>query len=218
MRILIAGGTGMVGKLLLQLCLNNDGISEVVSLVRKPTGIKHSKLIEIEVSDFINYTNQGFLFQNINCAFFCIGVYTGQVSDEKFRQITVDYAVSFATNLKIHSPNATICMLSGYGADRTEKSRASFARYKGMAENRIAALNLKLFSFRPSYIYPIEPRTEPNIGYRTMRFLYPLLRLFGEKYSIKSTELADAIFNVGLNGADKQILENKDILRYTNIG
>ena len=45
-------------------------------------------------------------------------------------------------------------------------------------------------------------------------FFYPLLKAFGKKYSITSTELAKSMFNVGLNGAEKQILENQVILEY----
>jgi hypothetical protein len=85
-----------------------------------------------------------------------------------------------------------------------------------MAENQIAKLNLKLYSFRPGYIYPVEKRNEPNVGYKIMKTLYPIVKLLGDKYSVKSTELANAIFNVGLYGAEKQILENEDILKYSN--
>jgi hypothetical protein len=46
-----------------------------------------------------------------------------------------------------------------------------------------------------------------------MRLLYPLIRLFGDNSSIKSNELAQAMFNVALNGTEKEILENKDIIK-----
>lgn len=204
----------MVGSLLLTDCLNSEKISEVTSLVRKPTGLKHQKLTEIVMQDFEDYSEHFDLFKEIDTAFFCLGVYTGQVSDEMFRKITVDYAVKFAAALERESPGATICLLSGAGADRTEKSKTAFARYKGMAENQISNLNLKFYSFRPAYIYPVKPRTEPNLGYKIIKVFYPLLKIFGKKLSIKSTELAKAMFNVGLNGAEKQILENQDILSY----
>ncbi|MBO9201991.1 MULTISPECIES: Rossmann-fold NAD(P)-binding domain-containing protein [Niastella] len=214
MKVLITGSTGMVGKLVLQKCLLSDEITEIRSLVRKPTGLKHDKLAEIIIENFEDYSQHENLFKNISVAFFCLGVYTGQVGDELFKKITVNYAVEFGRTLENHSPQATMCLLSGAGADTTEKSKTSFARYKGMAENRISNLNLRFYSFRPAYIYPVEPRKEPNVGYRIIKVLYPLLKLFGEKYSIKSTELANAMFNVGLYGADKQILENQDILKY----
>lgn len=217
MKVIIAGSTGMVGQLVLTNCLNSDKITEVISLVRKPTGQKHDKLTEVLISDFGDYSQYENLFKDISVAFFCLGVYTGQVADNFFKQITVDYAVEFAKTLEKNSPQTTICLLSGAGADRTEKSKTSFARYKGMAENQIAKLNLKFYSFRPAYIFPVETRKEPNFMYRITRILYPLLKAFGKKFSVKSTELANAMFNVGLNGADKQILENQDILKYTDI-
>ena len=216
MKVIITGGSGMVGNLVLTNCLNSDKITEVRSLVRKPTGQKHKKLTEIVITNFEDYSAQENLFKDISAAFFCLGVYTGQVPDDLFKKITVNYAVEFAKTLEKNSPRATLCLLSGAGADKTEKSRTSFALYKGMAENQIAKLNLKFYSFRPAYIYPVDQRKEPNVGYKIIKVLYPIFKLLGDKYSIKSTELANAIFNIGLNGANKQILENQDILIFKN--
>ncbi len=214
MKVIIAGSTGMIGKILMAHCLQSNKVNEVVSLVRKKTELSYEKLTEVVITNFEDYTMHGNIFKNIDVAFFCIGVYTGQVDDGLFKSITVNYAVAFAKALEKNSPQATLCLLSGAGADRTEKSRTAFARYKGMAENQIAKMNLKFYSFRPGYIYPVEPRIEPHLGYSVIKLLYPILKIFGNKYSIKSTELADAIFNVGLNGADQEILENDEILKY----
>jgi uncharacterized protein YbjT (DUF2867 family) len=213
MNVVITGGSGMIGSLILKRCLENEKITTVRSFVRKPTGLHHSKLIEIVMEDFENLAGLEGYFTDVNVLFFCLGVYTGQVPDSLFRKITVDYPVAFGRMLEKKSPNATFCLLSGAGADRTEKSRASFARYKGMAENSIASMQLKFHSFRPGYIYPDESRREPNVGYTIMKYLYPLIKLLGNKYSIRSTQLANAIFNVGLNGSDQEVLENDEILK-----
>jgi len=213
MKVIIAGSTGMVGNLILNQCLNASEISEVVSLVRKPTGLQHQKLNEVLIENFTDYSTHNSLFTGLKAAFFCIGVYTGQVKDDLFKKITVDYSVQFAHAVKENSPLATFCLLSGAGADRTEKSRTSFARYKGMSENQIQAMGLNFHSFRPGYIYPVTPRQEPNLMYSFSRKIYPFTKLFGKDYSIKSTELATAMYNVGMNGADKEILENRDILK-----
>jgi uncharacterized protein YbjT (DUF2867 family) len=214
MKILIAGSTGMIGKLILEHCLNSIEVDEVRSLVRKPTATKHSKLKEIVIENFEDYSKHFDLFKNIDTTFFCVGLYTGQVPDAKFKLITVNYAVEFASALKRESPKSTLCLLSGMGADRTEKSRTSFARYKGMAENRISLLNLKFHAFRPGYIYPVEQRKEPNIGYQFFRFIYPITKYLGKGASIKSSELALAMFKVGMNGAETEILENREIFKY----
>lgn len=202
----------MIGKLVLDNCLQSDKIKEIISLVRNAAHTKpESKIKEVVIQDFENYASQVSLFQGVDIAFFCIGVYTGNAADEQFKKITVNYPVAFAKELKKYSPNATLCLLSGAGADRTEKSKASFARYKGMAENQISELGLKFHTFRPAYIYPVTPRNEPNWMYKISRALYPIIKLFGDGASITSTELAQAMFNVGIYGADKEILENKDI-------
>ncbi|WP_282162169.1 NAD-dependent epimerase/dehydratase family protein [Ulvibacterium marinum] len=96
MRIIITGSTGMIGNLVLTHCLNETEITEVISLVRKPTGQRHTKLTEVIVKDFEDYRTHNDLFNNIKVAFFCLGAYTGQVSDGLFKKITVNYAVEFA--------------------------------------------------------------------------------------------------------------------------
>lgn len=212
MKVIFAGASGMVGNLILEACIESKQVNEIISLVRKPASEKSSKIKEVVIENFSDYKAHSSNFENIDAAFFCIGVYTGQVPDEQFKEITVDYAVEFAHALAQNNPKAKLCFLSGSGADRTEKSRMAFARYKGMAENQIAALGLEFYTFRPGYIYPVTPRQEPNFTYKLSRFLYPLIQLFGKNASIKSTELAKAMFKVALNGAGHEILENRDII------
>jgi len=214
MKVIIAGGTGMVGQIVLNCAMQDEKIREIISLVRKPTSTQHPKLNEVVIKDFENYDDQKLLFQYVTSAFFCIGVYTGQVKEDLFKKITVDYAVQFATAVHSNSPNASFCLLSGAGADRSERSRTSFARFKGMAENQISQLDLNFYTLRPGYIYPVEKRVEPNMLYNIFRGLYPVLRLFGKNTSIKSTELGQAMYNIGINGAKQEVLENRDILEY----
>lgn len=204
----------MIGSLILERCLSSSKIARIVSLVRKKGNGNQAKLEEVITPNFRDYSQQAHTFQDVDIAFFCIGVYTGQVPDKEFKEITVDYAVAFAEAVKASNPQATLCLLSGAGADRSEKSRTSFAKYKGMAENQISSLGLNFYTFRPGYIFPVTPRKEPNLMYRISRTLYPLIRLMGPSSSIKSTELASAMFNVGLFGADSEILENKAILTF----
>lgn len=212
--IIIAGASGMVGGLILETALASPEISRVTSLVRRSSKQEHPKLKEVIISDFADYSKQADLFRNIDAGFFCIGVYTGQVPDDVFRTITVDYAIAFADAPKTNSSHARLCFLSGQGADRSEKSSMSFAKYKGIAENRIAETGLQFHTFRPGYIYPVTPRKEPNLMYRVSRMLYPLIRLMGKNGSIKSTELAEAMFKAGIKGAESEVLENRDILNF----
>jgi len=214
-RVIITGATGMIGGLVLKESLESDQISEVVSIGRRSLNVEHPKLKEIIRTDFIDYSDVSSEFKNIDIVYFCLGVYTGAVSNEQMKVATVDYALELAKELKSQSPEATFCFLSGAGADRSEKSRTAFAKYKGMAENGLVNLAFKnLFIFRPGYIYPVKKRIEPNLMYRVSRALYPILKFTGDKYSIKSTELASGIFQSGFKHPEKSILENKDILDF----
>jgi len=212
MKVLIAGASGMVGQNVLQQCFQSENITEILSLARTPSQNANQKLTEVLIEDFTNYSQQADYFTNVAAAFFCIGAYTGKVKDDEFKRITVDFAKAFTDALVENSPKAKLSFLSGSGADRSEKSRVSFAKYKGMAENYIAKSGLAFYSFRPGYIYPVIKRVEPNLMYSVSRALYPLIKLFGKSASIKSTELAQAMFQVAMEGTDKEILENRDIL------
>ena len=212
-KVLVTGATGMIGGLILEHCLQSPEISQVVSLVRKPSGVTHQKLDEMIIDDFLVLDEDEDYFKAVDIVYYCLGVYTGAVDRETFRMITVAYPETLARAVKRHSPEVSFCLLSGGGADRNEKSRMMFARDKGAIENRLSGMGFTSFhTFRPSYIYPVSPRQEPNLSYRLMRPMYPLLKLFGSKASIRSTELAASMFFVGLNGGDREIFENKDIL------
>ncbi len=212
--VIITGASGMIGNLILQDCLDSQEIGKITSLVRKKRSEQHDKLREIELTDFLDYSNHENAFKNIDVVYFCIGVYTGAVPDQLFKQITVDYTIAFTKMLKKHSPQANVVFLSGGGSDRKEKSRMSFAKYKGMAENFLFNNLENVFTFRPGYIYPVSKRPEPNCSYRLYRSLYPLIKLLGRSASIKSTELAKAMFTAGITGSGQHTIENKDTYRY----
>ena len=203
----------MIGGLVLEHSLQHPEISLVTSLVRRSSGVVHKKLVEVIVDDFIHLNEETDYFESVDIVYYCLGVYTGAVNREVFRQITIDYPESLANALLKKSPDLRFCFLSGAGADRTEKSRMMFAKDKGIIENRLSKMGFGSFhTFRPGYIYPVTSREEPNFTYKVSRFLYPLIKLMGKNSSIQSTDLAAAIFNIGLYGSDKEILENRDIL------
>jgi nucleoside-diphosphate-sugar epimerase len=210
-KVLIAGSSGMIGNLVKHYCIQNPSITEIICLVRKKSTIRFPKVKEVIVADFDNYTSLDEDFSQVDIAFFCIGAYTGTVKDDLFKKITVDFAVSFAQKIKELSPKASLCLLSGQGADRSEKSKMAFAKYKGMAENQIDGLDLNFYTFRPGYIYPVTKREEPNLMYKVSRFLHPVFRALGKNMSVKSTELAQVMVKVGLEGYETSIIENKDI-------
>lgn len=213
-KILITGATGMIGGLILESALKDTLITEVISIVRKKSGVSHPKLKEVIISNFLDYSSIEELLIEIDAVYYCLGVYTGKAPRDEFRKITVDYPAALANKLIEYSPQANFCLLSGQGADRSEKSALMFAKDKGAIENLLSSLGLRAFyAFRPAYIYPVIPRNEPNFTYRLFRIFYPIVRLLGKNFSIRSTDLANAMYKVGLEGAQKEVLENRDIVR-----
>lgn len=216
--ILICGTNGMIGRSILDLCLEREDINMVTSITRKPLGFSHPRLTEVIHTDFLDYAAIEHAFKNQDTCFYCIGVYTGQVSVDEFRKITVDYTIAFATMAKKQNPGIRFCFLSGNGADLTEKSKLMFARDKGAAENGLLNLRFQYLNiFRPGYIYPEKPRREPNLPYRVFRVLYkPILSKVYPNIGLSSGQLAKAMVTIGLFGGDKVFYENRDIKEINN--
>jgi uncharacterized protein YbjT (DUF2867 family) len=214
-RLVIVGATGMVGGYALRCALKNPAVKSVTSIGRKKLGISHPKLKEVLHQDFADCSTLAEELAGQGAAIFCLGTYTGSVPDAELRTITVDYTTEFARVLHLSSPDAAFSFLSGNGADPTGRSRLAFARYKGEAEKALLAAGFpRVYIFRPAYIYPVEPRKEPNFSYRFMRAIYPAFRVLFPNQIIRADDLAGAMVDVVVRGTEERrilILENRDI-------
>jgi nucleoside-diphosphate-sugar epimerase len=212
--ILITGTNGMIGNLILQICLKRDDVAKVTSITRKALGIYHPKLVEILHDDFLDFSRIENYIKHQDVCFYCIGVYTGKVPTESFKKITVAYTEIFANTLRRNNEETSFCFLSGQGADGSEKSKLLFAREKGIAENILLKLKFKsTHIFRPGYIYPNEPRVEPNLMYQLMRLLYKPVKFIYPNIGVASQKLAATMVEAGMNGG-KVIFDNRDIRSY----
>jgi uncharacterized protein YbjT (DUF2867 family) len=215
-RLVIVGATGMVGGYALRYALENPAVTSVTAIGRRKLGISHPKLKEVLHGDFSDCSALAETLSSQDAAVFCLGTYTGAVSGVELRTITVDYTIEFARVLRSSSPDAAFSFLSGNGADPTGRSRLAFARYKGEAEKALLAAGFpRVYIFRPAYIYPVEPRKEPNLSYQLMRAIYPAFRMLFSNQVIRADELAEAMVDVvvvvGAGERRTLILENRDI-------
>jgi uncharacterized protein YbjT (DUF2867 family) len=218
-RLVLVGATGMVGGYALRYALDDDAIESVTAIVRRKLGISHPKLREVLHSDFADCSPLSPILSRQDAVVFCLGTYTGAVSDAELRRVTVDYTIEFARVLRGSSPNAAFSFLSGNGADSTGKSRIAFARYKGEAENVLLAAGFpSVYLFRPAYIYPVEARREPNFTYRFLRAIYPAFRAPFPNLVVRADDLAQAMVNVAVRETDRgrRIFENRDIRAMVN--
>jgi uncharacterized protein YbjT (DUF2867 family) len=206
----------MVGGYALRYALGHPAVGAVTSIGRRKLGISHPKLREVLHRDFADCSGLAATLSTADAAIFCLGAYTGAVSDAELRTITVDYPVAFARVLRGNSPSAAFSFLSGSGADPTGKSRMAFARYKGEAENALLALGFpSVYIFRPAYIYPVEPRKEPNFSYRLLRTIYPLFRVLFPNQVIRADDLARVMVDAVVEGIGREhnamVFENRYI-------
>src|SRR5580704_13266124 len=203
-RLVIVGATGMVGGYALRYALDNSTVKSVTSIGRKTLGISHPKLKEVLHQDFADCSALAGALLGQDAAVYCLGAYTGSVSDAELRAITVGYTIEFARVLRNSNPNAEFSFLSGNGADPTGRSRVAFARYKGQAEKALVAAGFpRVYLFRPAYIYPVQPRKEPNFSYRLLRAVYPVFRLLFPNQVIRADELAWAMVDVVLRQSEE---------------
>ena len=212
-RLVIVGATGMVGGYALRFALEDSAVISVMAIGRRPLGISHPKLNEVIHQDFGDCSGLAEPLSGQDAAIFCLGVYTGTVSDTQLREVTVDYPIEFARVLHLSSPDSAFSFLSGSGADQSGRSRMAFARYKGEAETALLRTGFShVYIFRPAYIYPVEPRKEPNLGYRVLRAVYPVLRTLFPSQVIPADDLARAMVDVVLSQNERgPVFENSEI-------
>jgi len=212
--LVLVGATGMVGGYALRYALDDESVKTVTAIVRRKLGISHPKLREVLHADFADCSTLSSALSGQDAVVFCLGTYTGAVSDAELRKVTVDYTIEFARVLRGASPEAAFSFLSGNGADPTGKSRIAFARYKGEAENALIAAGFpSVYLFRPAYIYPVEPRKEPNFTYRVLRAIYPAFRVAFPNLVVRADELAQAMVDVTVRATERRsrVFENRDI-------
>jgi len=213
--LVIVGASGMVGGYALRYALDHPAVERVTAIGRKRLGISHPKLTEVLHQDFADCSALKVALSGQDAAVFCLGAYTGAVPEEELRKITVDYTIEFARVLRGSNPDAAFSFLSGNGADPTGRSRIAFARYKGEAEKALLAAGFpRVCIFRPAYIYPVEPRKEPNFSYRLLRGVYPVFRLLFPNLVIPGDDLARAMVDAAVRGREERgdlVLENRDI-------
>jgi hypothetical protein len=68
--------------------------------------------------------------------------------------------------------------------------------------------------FRPAYIYPVQPRSEPNVSYRLLRAIYPAFRVLFPNQVVRADDLARTMVDVAMQGTGRGrqvVLENRDI-------
>jgi uncharacterized protein YbjT (DUF2867 family) len=216
MNVLLFGATGMVGQGVLRESLLDPDVQNVLSIGRSLTGQRHSELRELVHTDFLDFSALKPELKGFDACFFCLGVSSTGMSEERYQRVTYDITMAVARTLAKLNPNMTFIYVSGMGTDSTERGRVMWARVKGKTENALMKLPFKArYMFRPGFIQPLRGIRSKTRLYRAFYTvtgpIYPLIRTLFPKYVTTTEELGRAMIKVAKQGARKSVLENRDI-------
>ena len=213
--ILITGSTGMVGKGVLLECLESQAIGNVHLINRRPVDVKHTKIREHILKDFMQIGSLRDELGKIDACFHCMGVSAIGLSEEEYTQLTFDITGKLADLCYELNPEMTFIYVSGQGTDSSERGRQMWARVKGRTENYVLKKGFfNALMFRPGIIIP-EKGTETRvtaykIGYTLLRPFFPLLK---KMKSVTTTSRIGQAMLMVLSGSVPEMahLENREI-------
>ena len=216
MNVLLFGATGMVGQGVLRECLRDADVGRLLAVGRRPTGQAHKKLRDLLVADPADLRAVEAQLVGFGACFFCLGVTSAGLSEERYTRLTFDLTLAVARTLARLDPGMTFVYVSGSGTDSSERGRVMWARVKGRTENALLALPFKAaYMFRPAYIQPLDGIRSSTrwyrVAYAAIAPLYPLLkRLFPDAVTT-TAQLGRAMLAAARHGFDRPVLETRDI-------
>jgi uncharacterized protein YbjT (DUF2867 family) len=207
MKVILFGSTGMVGQGVLRECLRDPDVTQVLAVVRTPTGQEHPKLREIVHEDFNDFST---LQLDGDACFWCLGVSSAGMNEADYTRITHDFTLAAAKVLA--RPTMTFIFVSGSGAD----GNAMWARVKRRTEDALFAMPFrKVYVFRPGLIQPLHGiRSRTRLYNLLYPLLYPLMlvaKRVAPRFITDTARVGQAMLRVARKGFPKQVLENPDI-------
>jgi uncharacterized protein YbjT (DUF2867 family) len=214
-KVAIIGASGLTGNYLLNILLESNEVSEIVSLTRKKTRFSSTKLIEVETG-FSKEEIEGLTLQ-FDVVFCCIGSTIKKAgSKEEFRRIDLEIPILLAERAKFFKTKKFI-LISSLGANSSSSN--FYLKTKGEVEDEILKLNFEHTHFvRPSLLLGKreEKRTGEKIGQLAGRLIGFIF--FGplKKYKlIDAKKVALAMFIIANKDSAKIIYENDELFDIT---
>jgi len=186
----IAGSTGLIGKQLLQLLLDDPEYHLVKAITRTPLELKHVKLQNI-VADFNRLGEYADRISG-DVVFCCLGTTMKKAgSKEAFRKVDYVYPLELA-DVTHASGSQQFLLVSALGADKN--ASIYYNKVKGEVEEAIGKVGFSSYHiFRPSLL--LGPRNESRPGEDAAKFFYKVFGfLIPEKYkALDSMKVARAM-------------------------
>lgn len=214
MKVILFGATGMVGQGVLRECLLDPEVERVLTVVRRATGQRHPKLIELVHENFLDFSSVENQLTGLDACFYCLGVASAGMAEEAYTRVTHDFTIAAAQVLVRRSPAMTFVFVSGANTDST--SSVMWARVKGKTENALLAMPFKaVYVFRPGVIQPLHGITSRTRLYRVFYTifgpLFPVIKALFPNYVTTTKQIGRAMLRAAKQGAPRKVLESRDI-------
>ncbi|KAB8028072.1 NAD-dependent epimerase/dehydratase family protein [Fluviispira multicolorata] len=183
-RVVIAGGSGLVGSHILTALSQIQNIA-ITSLVRKIDGSTNIPSLSEVTFDFNNPNEYKKIGSEIKCDIFycCIGTTIRKAkSAENFLKVDRDYPIQFIENIKMNSPNTLFVYISSIGA---ANPRGLYLNAKCDVEKSLTKSLLPYIIARPSLL--IGKRKEFRPAEQLGGIIFNKIDNFLKKYKINDT-------------------------------
>ena len=166
--------------------------------------------------NFLDYSTIESQLSGFDACFFCLGVSSVGMSDERYRHLTYDITMAAATTLAKLNPGMVFIYVTGRGTDSTEQGRLMWARVKGKTENDLLKLPFKAaYMFRPAGIQPLHGIKSKTAWVQAIYVatapLLTLLNRVAPTYMTTTEQVGRAMIRVARDGYPKPLLESEDI-------
>ena len=205
---LVIGGSGLIGKILIQKLLESDKYTRVRVLVRSKFSLQHPKL-EVIIFNFDTPDMNLIVADDVYC---CLGT-TMKKAGSKGDFYKVDYLYPIQTaEAAFKNGTKRFSIVTSMGADAT--SVFYYNQVKGEVEEALKKIKFEsLFIFRPSLLLGKRPETRlgEKIGERLAKLFKPIIP---SKYkAIEAEKVAKAMLSITTSSIKGTAVYESDVLQ-----
>ena len=164
MRILMTGGTGLVGQGVLVEALADARVSKVAVLGRRALAHADARVEDIVVAGFDHLAPVADRLAPFDACFYCAGAPPVGTPEPHYRHVTHDLTLQVARTFAARNPQGRFLYVSGAKAD--PDSAFMPLRIKGETEAALQALPIATVMLRPGGIQPVHGERSPHAWMR----------------------------------------------------
>lgn len=217
--VAVFGATGTIGDGLLKAAINDRVVETVYAVSRRPSpraqAVPASERVKtVSHEDYRDYSAIRDVLADVNAVFWAIGRSAVGMEEEAYKEIHATFPLTFISEWMSTSDKTDISFHYVSGSGVNARSRMMWAREKAHAEAALKesaqGSNLRVISYRPSFILPTE--SEAHIGHRILYAVFAPI-----KAAVAAESIGNAMLEVCAHRSELvngSVLENAGILSY----